>query len=139
MFSQLFKDASFLPHGFCLLWNPWLIGAHLVSDIAIFLAYAAIPIAIYIFLRKRPSLQMSNLAWLFALFILFCGLTHLASAIALYQPIYEVQAAIKIVTAAVSVATAVVIFPLIPKALAIPSPDDLQKLNAQLQHARCTR
>lgn len=133
MFSQLFKDASFLPHGFCLLWNPWLIGAHLVSDIAIFLAYAAIPIAIYIFLRKRPSLQMSNLAWLFALFILFCGLTHLASAIALYQPIYEVQAAIKIVTAAVSVATAVVIFPLIPKALAIPSPDDLQKLNAQLQ------
>jgi PAS domain S-box-containing protein len=133
MFSQLFKDASFLPHGFCLLWNPWLIGAHLLSDVAIFLAYAAIPVAIYIFLRKRPSLQMSNLAWLFALFILFCGLTHLASAIALYQPIYEVQAAIKVMTAAVSVATAVVIFPLIPKALAIPSPEDLQKLNAQLQ------
>lgn len=133
MFSQLFKDASFLPHGFCLLWDPWLIGAHLFSDLAIFIAYAAIPVAIYLYLRKRPNFEMNNLAWLFGLFILFCGLTHLASAVALYQPIYEAQAAIKIITAGVSLATAFVIFPLIPKALAIPSPDDLQKVIAQLQ------
>jgi PAS domain S-box-containing protein len=133
MFSNLFKDASFLPHGFCLLWDPWLIGAHLFSDVAIFAAYSAIPVAIYLFLKQRPELAMSNLAWLFALFILFCGLTHLASAIALYQPIYEAQAAIKVMTAGVSLATAFVIFPLIPKALAIPSPEQLQKVNAQLQ------
>jgi PAS domain S-box-containing protein len=133
MFSNLFKDASFLPHGFCLLWDPWLIGAHLFSDVAIFVAYSAIPVAIYLFLKQRPELAMSNLAWLFALFILFCGLTHLASAVALYQPIYEAQAAIKVMTAGVSLATAFVIFPLIPKALAIPSPEQLQKVNAQLQ------
>ncbi len=133
MFSNLFKDASFLPHGFCLLWDPWLIGAHLFSDIAIFLAYSATPVAIYLFLKQRPELAMSNLAWLFALFILFCGVTHLASAVALYLPIYEAQAAIKVVTAGVSLVTAFVIFPLIPKALAIPSPEELQKVNAQLQ------
>jgi len=67
MFSNLFKDASFLPHGFCLLWDPWLIGAHLFSDVAIFAAYSAIPVAIYLFLKQRPELAMSNLAWLFAL------------------------------------------------------------------------
>jgi PAS domain S-box-containing protein len=133
MFRNLFKDASFLPHGFCLLWDPWLIGAYLFSDIAIFIAYSAIPVAIYLFLKQRPELALSNLAWLFALFILFCGVSHLASAVALYMPIYEAQAAIKVVTAGVSLATAFVIFPLIPKALAIPSPEQLQKLNAQLQ------
>jgi PAS domain S-box-containing protein len=133
MLADLFKDASLLPHGYCLLWDPWLISAHLFSDIAIFLAYAAIPVAIYMFLRKRPTLAMSNLAWLFALFILFCGITHLASAVALYLPIYEMQAGIKVVTAGVSLATAFVIFPLIPKALAIPSPDDLQRVISQLQ------
>ena len=67
MFSNLFKYASFLPHVFCLLWDPWLIGAHLFSDIAIFVAYSAIPVAIYLFLKQRPELAMSNLAWLFAL------------------------------------------------------------------------
>jgi PAS domain S-box-containing protein len=76
---------------------------------------------------------MSNIAWLFALFILFCGLTHLASAVALYRPIYETQAAIKVMTAVISLTTAFVMFPLIPKALAIPTPEDLQKVIAQLQ------
>jgi PAS domain S-box-containing protein len=44
----------------------------------------------------------------------------------LWQPLYGVQAAVKAVTAAVSVVTAVALWPLIPKALRIPLVDEMQ-------------
>ena len=43
--SYLFGAASFVPHGYCLLWRPDLVALHAVSDGLIALAYVAIPIA----------------------------------------------------------------------------------------------
>ena len=90
-----------------------------------FAAYCAIPVAIWIFVSKRPNVEMKGLARLFAAFILWCGLTHIDNLLTLWWPIYEFQALVKVVTAGISVTTAVVIFPLIPRALAIPSPREL--------------
>jgi PAS domain S-box-containing protein len=126
-------NGIYMPHGYCLLWEPWLVTLHAASDILIFGAYSAIPLAIWIFVTKRPNIEMKGLARLFAAFILWCGLTHLFNVITLWHPIYEVQGLVKATTAAVSVYTAVLIFPLIPKALAIPSPNELQIANAQLE------
>jgi hypothetical protein len=95
-------------------------------------AYFAIPVAIWTFVSKRPNIEMRGLARLFAAFILWCGLTHIVNLVTLWWPIYEFQALVKVVTAAISLTTAVVIFPLIPKALAIPSPNELQLANAHL-------
>jgi PAS domain S-box-containing protein len=122
-----------MAHGYCLLWKPWLVTLHAGSDLLIFGAYSAIPIAIWIFLRKRKDLELKPLAALFAAFIFLCGLTHLAQMATLWWPIYETQGWIKLVTAAVSVATAIAIFPLIPRALAIPSPHQLQLVNMGLE------
>jgi PAS domain S-box-containing protein len=129
---EMIDNAAYMAHGYCLLWKPWLVVLHAMSDILIFAAYFAIPIAIWIFIRKRPTLPLQNLAWLFAAFILLCGLTHLINLVTLWWPIYETQGVIKLATALVSVATAAAIFPLIPKALAIPSPDELEAVNARL-------
>src|SRR5215831_7048123 len=126
-------NGIYMPHGYCLLWEPWLVTLHAASDILIFGAYSAIPLAIWIFVTRRPNIEMKGLARLFAAFILWCGLTHLFNVVTLWHPIYEVQGFVKATTAAVSVFTAVVIFPLIPKALAIPSPNELQIANAQLE------
>jgi PAS domain S-box-containing protein len=131
MLRELF-DQALMAHGYCLLWNPWLVGLHAASDFLIFAAYFAIPVAIWIFVSKRPKLEMKGLARLFAAFILWCGLTHIVNLVTLWWPIYELQALVKVITAGISVTTAVVIFPLIPKALAIPSPTDLQLANAGL-------
>lgn len=122
----------FMAHGYCLLWNPWLVAMHAGSDFLIFAAYLAIPVAIWIFVRKRPNVEMEGLARLFAAFILWCGLTHIVNLITLWWPIYEFQGVVKVITAGISVTTAVVIFPLIPKAVAIPSPKELQLANAEL-------
>ncbi len=125
-------DQALMAHGYCLLWNPWLVGLHAGSDFLIFAAYCAIPVAIWIFVSKRPNVEMKGLARLFAAFILWCGLTHIINLLTLWWPIYEFQALVKVVTAGISVTTAVVIFPLIPRALAIPSPRELQLANTDL-------
>jgi PAS domain S-box-containing protein len=129
---QMVDSAAYMAHGYCLLWKPWLVGLHAASDFLIFVAYFAIPVAIWIFVVKRPNVEMKGLARLFAAFILWCGFTHIINLVTLWWPIYEFQGVVKAITAAISLTTAVVIFPLIPKALSIPSPLELQLANADL-------
>ncbi|GGD06692.1 sensor histidine kinase [Aquisalinus flavus] len=123
---------SYVAHGYCLMWKPWLVGLHGLSDLLTALAYFAIPVAIFIFVKRRGDLEMKNLAWMFVAFITLCGLTHVVGLITLWAPIYETEGWVKGATAVVSVVTAIAIFPLIPKALAIPSPSQLQLVNGQL-------
>ncbi|HDR9494609.1 TPA: PAS domain S-box protein [Burkholderia stabilis] len=69
---------------------------------------------------------------MFAVFILACGTTHLISILDIWQPVYWLDASVKTLTAAASLATAVVIWPLMPKALALPSPMQLDQANRNL-------
>jgi PAS domain S-box-containing protein len=133
MLQSLLDGPSYMAHGYCLLWKPWLVSLHAFSDFFIFLAYSAIPIAIWLFIRNRRGFAMNNLAWLFCAFILLCGASHLAGLITLWWPVYEVQGVVKFLTAGVSVIAALVIFPLIPKAIALPSPEELTAANRRLQ------
>src|ERR1700687_3511869 len=116
MVHDLVDNASYMAHGYCLLWKPWLVVLHAGSGLLIFCAYFAIPVAIWIFLRQRKDLELRRLAMLFAAFIFLCGLTHLVQMVTLWWPLYDTQGALKLATAIVSVATAGMIFPLIPTA-----------------------
>ena len=99
---DMIHSASYMAHGYCLLWKPWLVVLHAGSDFLIFAAYFAIPVAIWLFLRQRPDLELKPLAILFAAFIFLCGLTHLVQMVTLWWPIYETQAFVKAATAFVS-------------------------------------
>lgn len=131
--DYLFGAASFVPHGICLLWRPDLVAMHAISDVSIFFAYASIPAALMAFVRRRKDLEHRGTVILFALFIMACGLTHLVGALTIWYPYYGLQALVKVGTAVVSVLTAVMIWPLIPELLRIPSPSSLQKLNRELE------
>jgi PAS domain S-box-containing protein len=120
------------PHGFCLLWEPGLIWLHTLSDAVIALAYFSIPVALIVFVLRRRDLGFSWIFVLFAVFILACGTTHLLDIATLWWPGYWVQGVVKAVTAIVSLATAVLLWPLIPRALAIPSISSLRQANASL-------
>jgi PAS domain S-box-containing protein len=128
------KLEDFTPHGFCLAWDPGLIWLQAGSDLLITAAYYSIPAALLVFLRRRKDLAFRPVFALFAAFILACGTTHLLSVITLWQPVYWLDGAIKAITAALSVATALVLWPLIPRALALPSASDLRALNERLAH-----
>ena len=112
---------GFMPHGVCYVWNPSLIGLHLVSDTLIGLAYFSIPITLIYFILKRRDLPFNWMFLLFGLFIVACGTTHWMEVWTLWEPQYWLAGVIKAITAAASVPTAIALVLLIPQALAIPS------------------
>ena len=131
--QSLVAPGDFLPHGLCLTWRPELIWTHLLSDILIGLAYFSIPIGLLYFVWQRQDLAYKWIFLMFCGFILACGVTHFFGAWTLWHPDYVAQGAIKAFTAAISVVTAVVLWPLIPQALALPSPAQLREANSSLE------
>ncbi|RJF87827.1 response regulator [Oleomonas cavernae] len=129
----LFGSASFLPHGYCLLWQPGLLLLHAGSDVVIALAYFSIPIALYVFQRRRADLQFKSVFILFALFITACGTTHVVGLLTLWYPAYGLDGIVKAATALISAATALVVWRVLPQALALPSPEMLRRANARLE------
>ncbi|MDB5687619.1 MAG: integral rane sensor hybrid histidine kinase, partial [Rhizorhabdus sp.] len=123
---------SYAPHGFCLLWQPWLIWTHAVSDTLIAAAYFSIPLALVAFLRQRRDVVFGRVFWLFAFFIMACGTTHVMALWNLWHGDYGLEALIKAVTAIASVFTAIQLWPLLPKAVALPSPTRLREANQAL-------
>jgi len=126
-----FETKALNPHGICLLWRPELIWTHAISDLLIGLAYFSIPLAIGVFLRRRPDVRFSWAAWMFVAFILLCGVTHFMTIWTLWNPDYGIEALIKAATAVVSVMTAIALWPLLPKAIALPSAAALQATLAE--------
>lgn len=120
------------PHGYCLLWQPQLVALHVVSDAIIGLAYFSIPVALAWLVLKRRQIEFNWVIVLFAAFILACGTTHFISILVLWVPAYGLEGVAKAFTAIVSIATAILIWPIVPKILAMPSPTELQRLNAEL-------
>jgi diguanylate cyclase (GGDEF)-like protein len=130
---DLLAGAGLAPHGFCLSWQPGLIWLHLVSDLAIGFAYFSIPLALVALVRRRQDLVFSGMLWLFAAFIVACGATHFMSVVTLWIPAYWAEGWVKAVTAILSVSTALLLWPLLPKVAALPSPTALQQIIDKLQ------
>ncbi|MBW4690951.1 MAG: PAS domain S-box protein [Lyngbya sp. HA4199-MV5] len=122
----------FIPHGYCYLWKPALVWLHLASDALIAIAYYSIPITLLYFVRKRQDLPFNWIFLLFGSFIVACGTTHVMDVWTLWYPTYWVSGILKAVTMLISVWTAILLVPLVPKALALPSPAQLALANQAL-------
>jgi PAS domain S-box-containing protein len=132
-FERILDSSMFSPHGICLLWEPELIWLHVASDALIAMAYFSIPFALAIFVSKRRDLKFGWVYWSFGVFILACGLTHILSIYTLWVPAYGIEGLVKAATAAASVATAGLLWPLLPKLLAIPSAFELRQVQEALK------
>jgi signal transduction histidine kinase len=117
----------FMPHGYCYLWRPDILWTHVISDLVIMAAYYSIPIGIVYFIRRREEPDLPIIGWLFAAFILLCGTTHGVAIWNIWHGDYGFEGLVKAVTAAVSIATAVVVWRVMPSALQIPTPKMLQQ------------
>ncbi len=121
------------PHGHCYLWDDRLVSLHVVTDAIIVLAYFTIPLALIYLVRKRDDLHFNYIFYLFGLFIFACGATHLVNIYNVWYGAYWFSGTVKAVTAVASIGTAILVWPLIPRALAIPSNSHLQSLNEELR------
>jgi len=109
-FERLFSS-DFMGHGYCYLWKPEIVWLHAISDSLIALSYLVIPITLVVFVRKRT----------------------------LWNGTYRLAGGIKAITAGASVATAVALVPLIPRALLLPSPSQLRAANQELEKENAER
>ena len=133
LLTDLLGRNGFLPHGYCFTWSPGLLWSMVGADLVIAAAYFSIPIAIISYVRQRSEAVTGWVPWLFSAFIFACGLTHVMDVWTIWQPDYAVQALAKVLTAVVSLVTAVMLWALIPKALKIPSVSQLRQAIAELQ------
>ncbi|MDF2388238.1 HAMP domain-containing histidine kinase [Nostoc ellipsosporum NOK] len=131
--QNFLTEASFIPHGHCYLWQPSLVWLNIVSDSVIALVYYSIPAILVYFAHKRKDFPFKWILVLFGAFIISCGTTHIMDVWTLWHPTYWVSSFIKVITAIVSAYTAVALLPIIPQALALPSPSQLKAANFQLK------
>jgi PAS domain S-box-containing protein len=117
--EQLFSTAGFPARWVCGRWSALHGWLHIGADLAVFSAYAAIPIALVYFVRKRRDVPFLPIFWLFAAFILACGVGHLVDASVFWRPHYRLLTSIKLFTGVVSWLTVFALVRVLPKALAL--------------------
>src|ERR671917_1927638 len=113
LFNDLFGSGPFLPQGHCYLRMPGLVWLHVVADLLIALAYYVMPALLLRFVRKRHDLPFNWMFLMFGAFIVACGSTHLVAVWTLWFPTYWFSAGVKVLTAGISLATALLLIPLL--------------------------
>jgi PAS domain S-box-containing protein len=131
-FRQLLS-LDFMPHGFCYMWDPRIVWLNVIADGLIALSYYCIPIVIVYFIRKNRNLPFNFIFWMFGTFILACGTTHLMEIWNIWHGNYLIAGVIKAITAAVSLLTALMLIPLVPRAISLPERAHLQETNRNLE------
>ncbi len=124
-----FLNGDYMPHGYCFSWHPGILWTSVISDLMIAAAYFSIPMALVLIIRKKKDWKFHHIFWMFAAFILLCGMTHLFAIFTLWNGYYGVHALLKAVTAAVSMATAVFLYQNIPAMIALPTQVQLDEAN----------
>ncbi|MBN3896346.1 MAG: response regulator [Nostoc sp. NOS(2021)] len=131
-FNYPFHSDGFIPHGHCYLWQTGLVWLHIISDATIALAYYSIPFLLIYFISKRKDVPFNGVFVLFGAFIIVCGTGHLMEIWTLWHPDYWIAGALKALTAIISIYTAFALFYLMPQALTLPSPAQLEVINRAL-------
>ena len=108
---------GWMPHGFCIQWTPSILWSYVVSDALTALSYYAIPLQLIYIAWRRKDLKFRRIYLMFGAFILACGTSHLLSIALIWHPFYWLDAIIKVITAGLSMATAIYLITLIPLAL----------------------
>src|SRR5262245_18833863 len=128
-FWRLFDTSGFPPRWECgAEWaqEPAVGWIHILSDVAIFAAYTAIPLMLLYFIFHKKTGAFLPIFWLFAVFILACGTVHLVEATIFWHAWYRLSALAKLITAGASVATVVALVPQMPKFLSLRMPQELE-------------
>ena len=130
---RLFDTSGFPQRWYCGRWSTELGLLHILSDLAIFAAYAAIPCVLVYFVSRRRDVPFSRIFVLFGCFILACGTSHLVDALMFWWPAYRLLGLVKLCTALISWGTVVALVRVVPAALHLPG---IARMNTELQLAK---
>jgi signal transduction histidine kinase len=134
-FRKLFDTSDWPPRWHCGTWSEFHGWLYIISDLLIWSAYFAIPLAILRFISRRVGARFSRTYFLFAAFILACGSTHLLDALIFWFPAYRLSALLRFVTGVISWITVFHIIRLMPAALKMKSAEELEREIRDREHA----
>ncbi|MEA5470516.1 GAF domain-containing protein [Spirulina sp. 06S082] len=131
--ENILSPSQYMPHGSCYLWQTSLIWLHVTSDLFIAIAYFSIPAMLIYFVSRRSDVPFMGVFLLFGAFIILCGTGHLLEIWTLWHPAYWLSGVEQAITALVSCITAAQMMVLLPQFLALKTPEELEKINQELQ------
>lgn len=130
-FARLFDVSSWPPRWHCGEWSDFHGWLYILSDLTIWAAYFTLPFLLVSFVNRRKDMPFPRVFLLFGLFIFACGATHLIDAIIFWWPAYRVSALLRFGTAIVSWATIFALIRIIPQALQLRTPTELEAVVRQ--------
>ena len=133
--TSWFSSGQFLPHGHCYMWSPGVLWMNVIADILIAMAYFTIPFALLYIARRRRDLSFDWLVVCFGVFVVACGLTYVMDVWNVWHAHYWLQGVVKLLTAAASVPTAILLWRFLPGILMLPSQRQLRDANESLARA----
>jgi signal transduction histidine kinase len=130
-FSWL-SGIDFLPRGTCYLWKGNIILLHTLADGLIAAAYFTIPVLLLAMVHKRKRTSIGWMFWVFAASFLLSGISQVLNILTIWQPEYNVEAAVKFATGVSWLLAAAGLLKAIPQFLAMPMPEEMSAMNRSL-------
>lgn len=116
-FRGLFDTHLWPARWYCGHWTDFHGWLYILSDLMVWAAYFLIPLIILHYAsKKRTGLKFHKAYLLFAAFIVLCGTTHFLDALMFWVPLYRLNAIVRFLTGAVSLATVFYLIKILPEA-----------------------
>ena len=119
----------FISHGL-LHWNSQLY-LSVLSDTTFSVGFYSAAAALVYLILKRPDF-FDRVLWLFAAFLMMCGTSHVMAIVSIWSSQPWLDGIFNTFTVAVSIATTVSLWRVVPKLLAMPSRTTVAEAAAQL-------
>jgi hypothetical protein len=108
MIDWLFDPTDFVTRDHCGTWPWWMSRTYVAANVAIFLSYTWIAIALWVvYARKLLPLEKPRILIWFGTFIMACGFSHLTDVTVFKWPVYHLYTLVFAGTAVVSTLTAI--------------------------------
>lgn len=125
-FTNLLGTDDWPARWHCGKWTDFHGWLYIISDLLIWAAYFAMPLVILKFIATKKYASFPRLYFLFAAFILACGLTHLVDAVAFWAPMYRLNALVLFGTAIISWVTVYYLVKILPVAFTLKTAKEFE-------------
>jgi signal transduction histidine kinase len=130
---SLFDASAYTPRQDSPGWGAGLVGLYVAADVLTGLACLALLALLEVCARRAPPWR-TPLRWC-GLFLLAVGLAHFLDALVFFVPLYRLVGLALLAVAVTAWGTVLALVPVLPRTLAPPEPNDLEK---EVQESRRT-
>jgi signal transduction histidine kinase len=129
----LTHPSTALPAGACEGWPLAALGLSVTGNALLVLSYASIPLALFSIVRQRRDFLASGALKVFLVFLALVTTSRALLIWEVWQPLPWLEASVTFASGVAAALAATLLWPLIPKALRIPSINQLQAAIARLE------